>query len=127
MIGLAVRGLLHITPEWAKGIIGIEGRGSWTEDEAKSHFDRLAVVVADFRVRVGPVRALVDMRAMLPQSDEVGEIVRTSTARIYRVDDRIALLVSTVVQGEQLTQLTAELNTRLFDDPFAALRWLNED
>ncbi|HEX7820217.1 MAG TPA: hypothetical protein VF463_06315 [Sphingobium sp.] len=123
---MAVHGSLTITPEWAKNVIGVEGRGVWSAEEARAHFACLCTLVADLRDRAGLARVLVDLREMEPQPKEVVEIIRDITAQIYKQQDRIAILVTTGMQRMQMSCLTETLNAQLFDDPFAALRWLNQ-
>ncbi len=121
---MASDGSLSITPEWAKGIIGVEGRGSWSVEQARVCFADLNDLVGDLRARNGAARVLVDLRAMERQAPEVVDIIRAATAAIYTVEDRVALLLATSLQREQVDDITRTLNATMFEDAFAALRWL---
>jgi hypothetical protein len=124
---LADKGSLTITPEWAENVISVEGIGVWSEDQAVEHFRHLRALVVSQRARTGRARVLVDLRQMHGQSDDVAAIVRAETAKIYTIDDRVALLVANAVQRAQMSGLTHTLGGEMFDDVFAALRWLNGD
>ncbi|MFT3968268.1 MAG: hypothetical protein QM690_20545 [Sphingobium sp.] len=120
-------GSLAITPDRAKGFIGIEGKGVWSVEQLQAHFRQLRAAVAGMRAHAPHLKVLIDLREAGPQSTEAEELIRDENLDIYEPLDRVAMLIALYLHKEELRPLAEQPNRRLFADPVAALRWLNAD
>jgi hypothetical protein len=106
------------------GIVRIVGRGFWTEAMIDSHFGELGRLVERVRGRGDDILALVDLGGAPVQRPGVAARITAHTRRIYRPEDRIAIVVGSSLVKMQIKRAVEGLNLEAFLSPDAALTWL---
>ena len=121
---IGVRPLLSFRYDLVAKIIRITGVGMWTVDYIDVHFAELALLIERVRAQHGEVLALVDLSRAPVQPAEVAARIHDATKRLYRANDRVALIVQSFLLKAQMKRVTWEENTAIFVSPHAAETWL---
>jgi hypothetical protein len=80
-------------------------------------------IVRDARLRFGQVRVLADLRNSPIRTQEAAERMRVGNLGLYRVGDRVALIVESSLLKMQLRRTLVEYQN-IFMSPSAAETWL---
>lgn len=83
----------------------------------------LGDVVRDARLRFGRVRVLADLRNSPIRTQEAAERMRVGNLALYRIGDRVALIVESSLLKMQLRRTLIEYQN-IFLSPHAAETWL---
>jgi len=120
---LSTQGLLSVTFDAHQKLIRVAGRGFCDKQTSHEIVANLISAISAQRQR-GPVRVLVDGRAMVTQSADVVDWMQVETGRLYREGDRVAVLVSSPLFKLQLQRSVADNFRRLFVSEEEAQAWL---
>ena len=118
-------GALRLSGPDASGVIHVVGSGCWTPDTSDSHARELQVLIDGCRARGLDIRVLCDLRAMAVDCSKLIAHSRKNAARIYRPEDRIAVVVKTSLAKMQLRRGGSVGNVQMFLSIDAAETWLN--
>lgn len=122
--GVGRDGTLAITTEDEPGIVRVTGRGLWTPDEVDSHFDELDPILQAERRARGGALVLVDLHGAPVQPIAVADRIRFHTSRMYRPEDRVAIIVRSSFVKVQMKRAAAVAHLEVFISPDAARIWL---
>jgi hypothetical protein len=117
-------GRLSISLPDDQGIIKIQGHGLWSLDYLNQHFRELDAIIAQARRWNPDVLALVDLREAPVQSPEVAESINANTRRVYRDQDRIAIVVQSSLVKLQMKRVVDCAHVQIFISVSAAYTWL---
>jgi hypothetical protein len=108
------------------GVIRTDVCGFWEADDGVIYFDQLARFIDIARRRFGSVKVLVDRRESPIQSAAVAAQMRTANARLYRPEDRLAIVVDSSLLLMQLRRLFSHAGSRAFLSSEEAEAWLTD-
>ncbi len=108
----------------AQGIIRVMGRGFWTEADIDAHFVELGHLIERVRAGGDDILALVDLSDAPVQSPDVTARITAQTRRVYRPEDRIAIVVQSSLMKMQMKRAVDRPNLEVFISRHAATTWL---
>jgi len=115
----------HVEPR--NDVIVVRARGLWTVAEVQAHFRSLTVAMELQRKRKGAASVMVDLRDALVQSAEVAAEVKIETARLYKGQDRAAVICGSMLQLLQMRKVGAPGYACHVLSEEEALAWLAEN
>ena len=116
--------LYRMTVDEAARIARVSTHGSWTIDDTEDYIAELFELVEDCRRRFGRVRLLVDRRESEIQSEPVVDRLMEVNAALFRVDDRLAVVVGSSLAKGQLRRAFVHAGSQAFLSHDAARLWL---
>jgi hypothetical protein len=105
-------------------IVRTDVRGFWEPGDAVTYFDHLARFIDAARYRHGFARVLVDRRENPVQSAKVAEQMRSANVRLYRPEDRLAIVTGSRLVQMQMRRLISHAGSRAFLTLAEAEVWL---
>jgi hypothetical protein len=106
------------------GIIRVTGRGLWSPDLIDAHFAELREQVERIRRHGDDLLVLVDLIAADVQPAATAERIKANTRNLYRVGDRVAVIVGSFLAKMQLRRTLAPDIHEVFVSANAAMTWL---
>lgn len=113
-----------IDVDCATGLVHVVGTGFWSPASITAHFNLLEQRLKAVRARHGMVRALIDLRNAPVQSPETASIIQQATTRIYRPEDRIAIVRSSLLLDLQMKRSVDASPLQTFTTIDEAKAWL---
>ena len=120
-------GQYSISKADAFGVICGEGSGVWAPAQIDAFFCEFEVVTVDGRARFGAIRVLLDLRLALVSGREGFDRMVAGTQRIYRPEDRLAMVVQSTLVKMQMRRLQFRAQTAYFTSVYAARAWLDAE
>jgi hypothetical protein len=105
-------------------LVCVVGEGTWDVQDANRHFAALAERLSDLRGAGATVRVLVDLRTAADQPPATRACIDRWAARVYRPDDRVAIIVGSSIQKAALRATPVVATRELFLSEKAARDWL---
>lgn len=102
----------HVERDLRTNLVRVTAPGFWTPDQLSDNMARTERVLAAVRAKGLPVRVLVDLRRSRVQSGETAERIRANSLRMYRPDDKVALVVASELARMQAKRLQAGVANR---------------
>lgn len=122
----SVPGQYEIVRDDRLGLIRIRCTGLRLGEEVDRYLAVLEPIVTDMRASYGRVRVLADLRNAPIRTQEAADRMRAGNLRLYRVGDRIALIVESSLLKMQLRRTLVEYQN-IFVSPNAAETWVTAD
>lgn len=123
-IGAIPPGEISVRLSPVDGIIRIKGRGFLSAAQLARMFADLGNLVDARHARGEIARVLVDNRQILIHSSDAADRIQQDTGNVYRGNDRVAVIVESILARMQFRRVLDPTTHRLFMDERAALAWL---
>ena len=103
--------------------VAVQGTGYWSPAYLDAHFAELADILVRLR-KQRKVRVLVDLTQAAVQSAGTAERLSHWTSKIYREEDRVAIVLASSLIKAQMRRVAIIANRELFLSRTAAMTWL---
>lgn len=111
----------------ALDIVRISAGGLWDADTSDRFFAVQEPINALARARRPQIRVLFDLTKAIPQMSNSAERITLGNRTLYQPQDRIALVVPSMLVRLQLRRMFSVGVIDFFTDPQAAIAWLLSD
>ena len=105
-------------------VIRVAGCGLVSIDNTDRHFEELERTLIRARSQSRQIRVLVDLRAISVQSHAVAERIAFWTKRVFRQEDRVAIIVASSIVKAQMRRVAFIAQRETFLSETAAGEWL---
>jgi len=103
--------------------VSVQGTGYWSPAYVDEHFSELGTMLDRVR-KARKVRVLVELTQAAVQGEETARRVSHWTAKLYREEDRVAIVLASSLLKAQMRRVAIIADRELFLSRTAALTWL---